>query len=122
MSNAKRPSLTPKPSSKKAQSKKDEALNEGISLTIDGAVYTVRAGDLSALDTRALRKELGLSFMGLITAFREDPDIDLIAGLMWLSRRVNGEQNLTYDEVAGSVDYSLDIAEAAEEDGDEGEA
>lgn len=115
MSNT-RPSLNRKVTPKSEKARK-EALESGVTLKIDGTQYTVRAGDLTALDARALRRELGLSFLGLMGALETDPDIDLIAGLMWLSRRVNGETTLAYDEVASDLDYAADydIVKAADE-------
>lgn len=122
MANTRRPSTARKPPTKAVQAEKDEALEEGLTITVDGTAYTVRTGDLSALDTRALRKELGMSFVGLLDAFRKDPDIDLIAGVMWLSRRAKGEFSLTYDEVAGDLGYDLDISFDGQEEPDAPEA
>ncbi|MGH9460368.1 MAG: hypothetical protein ACRD1X_04070 [Vicinamibacteria bacterium] len=84
-------------------------MEEGVSINVDGVDYTVRTGDLSALDAQALRKELGLSFIGLMKALQDDPDIDLIAGIVWLSRRVSGEPMLTYSEVAKDIGYDLEV-------------
>jgi hypothetical protein len=107
MSNSKRPSLQRKVTPRSEKARK-EALDTGVKLSVNGKSYTVRAGDLSALDTRALRRELGLSFMGLMDALEQDPDIDLLAGLVWLARRTDGEIALTYDEVATELDYAAD--------------
>jgi hypothetical protein len=93
----------------KTEAKRDEALNQGLSLTVDGRVYTVRAGDLTGMDAAALRREVGMSFMGLMKAMQSDPDVDLIAALMWLSRRIEGEKLLSYEEVAQEVGYDVDI-------------
>lgn len=109
MSNARRPSTARKPPTKAMLAERDAALEEGISLSVDGTVHTVRMGDLSAMDTLALRKEVGMSFMGLMDAFRKDPDIDLIAALVWLSRRAAGEASLSYEAVASELGYDLDV-------------
>jgi len=105
---AKRPNLNRKVTPK-SEAKRDEALNQGLSLTVDGRVYTVRAGDLTGMDAAALRREVGMSFMGLMKAMQSDPDVDLIAALMWLSRRIEGEKLLSYEEVAQEVGYDVDI-------------
>jgi hypothetical protein len=55
-----------------------------------------------------LRRETGQSFRGLLKAAREDFDIDLFAALVWLSRRVNGERALSFETVAGELDYDSD--------------
>lgn len=115
---ANRPNLNRKVT-RKTEAARDEALNQGLSLTVDGRVYTVRAGDLTGMDAAALRREVGMSFMGLMKAMQADPDVDLIAALMWLSRRIEGEKLLSYEEVAQEVGYDVEIDLAdAEEPGD----
>lgn len=113
MANTRRPSLTPKAPTKKAQTERDEALNTGITIAIPEGPrkgsYTVSAGDLSALDVRALRREHGLSFRGLMLALKSDPDIDLIAAIVWLSVRARGDQSLTFEDVAADLDYATDF-------------
>lgn len=107
MSNT-RPS-TARKVTRKTEGKRDEALNEGVSISWDGKVYTVRAGDLTGLDSAALRRECGYSFAGLLKALNKDPDIDLIAALVWLSRRIDGEKLLAYDDVAAEIGYDSDV-------------
>jgi riboflavin synthase alpha subunit len=117
MSNAKRPTLERKVT-RASESKRKDELNLGLSISVDGTVYTVRQGDLTSLDTMALRRETGYSFMGLLKAFQADPDIDLIAALVWLARRIDGEQMLAYADVASDIGYDVDIdvvGEAGEE-------
>lgn len=81
----------------------------GAAITRDGRTFTVYANDLSAMDTRALRQELGMSFVGLLRAAKVDPDIDLLAAIEWMSRRVNGEQQLEYEQVALEWNYNTDF-------------
>lgn len=107
MSNAKRPNLVRQ--SAQAQKKRTEALDEGLTITVDGTAYTVVQGDLTSLDTMALRRETGYSFRRLLEAFRDDPDVDLIAALVWLSRRVQGERMLSFAEVADEIGYDVEI-------------
>lgn len=121
MSNTQRPT-TARKVTRKTEAKRDAALDEGLKLTIDGAEYVVRAGDLTALDSRELRKQVGMSFAALLQAFNTDPDIDLIAAVMWLARRIKGEAQLTYDDVAGEVGYDvLDQIEFADAGPEEAE-
>lgn len=108
MSNTRRPS-TARKVTRKTEEKRDEALDQGVSITVDGRAYTVRAGDLTGLDSSALRRECGYSFAGLMREMRRDPDIDLVAAVMWLARRIEGEQMLSYDDVAGEVGYGIDL-------------
>jgi hypothetical protein len=105
---------------RKTEEKRDAALDEGLKLTIDGAEHVVRAGDLTALDSRELRRQVGMSFTGLMQAFASDPDIDLIAAIVWLARRIRGEALLSYDDVAGEMGYDvLDRIEFAEPEPEE---
>jgi len=95
------------------RAKAKAAEEEGISLTatVDGKVYKVAAKDLTAIDVREMRKQLGFSFMGLLRELQTDSDLDLIAGVVWIARRSQGERGLTYAEVAENMDYEdLEVA------------
>lgn len=105
---AKRPSLAKKPT-RAGKEKMDDALDMGAKFTIEGREYQITTGDLSALDVRELRKQTGMSFtqvLGLL--FSDDSDIDVIAAVLWLARRVNGDEpNLSFDEVARETGYDV---------------
>ena len=121
MSNAGRPSLV-KQHTRASEAKRDAANDLGIQIKVDGVEYTVREGDLTSLDIMALRRETGQSFVGLMQAFMSSPDIDLIAALVWLSRRIDGEVMLSYAEVATDIGYDVDVdivGEAGEEENPE---
>lgn len=109
---------------RKTEEKRTDALDEGIRMRFDGEVYSITAGDLTALDSRALRQQAGITFPKLLEQAAEDFDLDTLACLIWLARRVNGERTLTFDEVAASVGYddleTLDFNAA--EDPDQGDA
>lgn len=111
---------------RKTEEHRGEALDIGLKIKVDGKTYTVRQGDLTAMDANALRRETGHSFMGLMRAFGTDPDIDLIACVVWLSRRTNGERGLSFEEVAEEIGYDVDIdlvgEPGPEEHGDDPEA
>lgn len=94
---------------RKTREKKQAELDTGIAVVVNGRRYAVRHGDLSAVDAMDLRRETGYSFVGLLNNMRRDPDIDQIAAIMWLSRRIDGEVGLSYLEVAQDVDYDVDI-------------
>lgn len=119
---AKRPSAA-RQRTRTTEAKRDDALDQGAKITVDGSEYVVRAGDLSALDSRALRKEVGVSFIQLINELQSDADIDSIAAIMWLARRIKGEVTLRYDEVAAEVGYdvleTIEFSEPGAEDATE---
>lgn len=105
------------------EAKRTEALDEGIRLKVGDNVYEITAGDLTALDSRALRQQVGMSFPSLMAQAENDFDIDTLAALIWLARRVNGERDLSFEEVAGEVGYAdlegLDFDAAPEPDEDD---
>lgn len=102
-----------------SESKRKDALDEGIRIKIDGEVYAITAGDLTALDARALRNEVGVSFPRLMQQAAEDFDIDTLAALIWLARRTAGERTLRYEDVAAEIGY--DDLEGLDLDPDEDE-
>ncbi len=80
-----------------------------LRMIVDGVTYTLRVDEISALDAAALRRATGSSFAGVMRAAQEDADIDVVAALVWLARRQNGEEHLTFEAVAAELDYSTDL-------------
>lgn len=95
-------------------------------LILDGVKYPFRLAEVTARDSGALRKACGISLRAAVAALKDDPDIDIIAALVWLSRRQNGEPNVSYDEVAEAIGYDTEFAyeglQEADEDPDSPEA
>lgn len=106
---ASRPSLARKVTPADRQRKHDQVAGRALSVTVDGVGYVVREGDLSAADSAALRREMGMSFAGVLRAAATDPDIDLVAAIVWLARRAEGERALTFAEVAESIGYDAEL-------------
>lgn len=104
---AKRPTLV-KGTSRKGREAADNILNQGIIMTAGDQTITLRAGDLNGLHARELRRQVGITFPGLIVGLNEQAhfDIDLVAAAFWLRRLADGE-NVTYNEVAAETDYSV---------------
>lgn len=115
-----RPSLARRVTPKDRQKRAEAVAGEGVAITVDGVKYVVREGDLSAADVAAMRREVGLSFMGVLKAAKADPDVDIIAAVVWLARRVEGERDLTFVEVAETIGYDSEIEAVSE--GDEPES
>lgn len=105
---ANRPSITRKTTPKSEKNRKAE-VEQGVRIKLNGKIYELRVGDLTALDAQAMRKQVGMSFFGVMNTIQEDPDLDLIAGIVWMSRRVNGERTLKYEEVASEISYLTEI-------------
>lgn len=80
-----------------------------LTVTVDGTAYTVRAGELNSRDITNLRRETGFSFRGLMDAAAKDPDIDIVAAIVWLARRKAGELLLSFEMVASEIGYDSEI-------------
>lgn len=117
MSNS-RPPLQRKQTRSSESARKAE-LDVGLTITVDKESYTVRQGDLTSMDIANLRRETGYSFRGLMMAASRDPDIDIIAALVWLARRIRGEQLLSYEDVANEIGYDVDVELREPEEGDD---
>lgn len=92
---------------------RDEALDQGLRVTIDDEVYDVRVGDVTSKLARELRGHVGFGPMQLIRVCAVDPDIDLISAFVWLARRIRGEL-VRFDDV--EVTYSQLLADGFDVD------
>lgn len=90
------------------KSKAANADGLGLQITLDGRTYVVREADLTPHDVRALRKETGFSWAGLGRELQRDPDIDLIAALVWMARRLAGDE-VPYESVLDDLGYDSDL-------------
>lgn len=85
------------------------ASDSTISVIVNGQTFVLDVENCTAIDASDVRRRLGLSLRGLMAAAEEDPDIDIVACLVWLARRQAGEESLTFDEVASGIDYSAEV-------------
>ena len=90
MSNAKRPSTTRKVT-RTSEENRENALDQGLRITMEGEVFEVRVGDITSAMAREVRTNLGFGPMQLIRQCAIDPDVDLLSAFVWLARRINGE-------------------------------
>ena len=113
MSNTKAPASRPSTRRKvtrSSQAARKKALNEKLSIRVNGTVHTLRVGDMTALDDHALRTQYGMPFEGMVQAMAAgDRALDLMAAIIWMARRTNGEELLTYAEVAAEIGFDGDI-------------
>lgn len=105
---AKRPSVKRKPTRRSEQNRQAE-MDQGIAINVNGKRYEVQMGDLTAADAQIFRREMGMSFMKTMQLDPEDFDLDVIAGIVWLARRKDGEVNLRLSEVASEIGYDTEI-------------
>jgi hypothetical protein len=83
-----------------------------VKITIDGDAYTLYPNLLTADGVRAVREQTGSSVRKLITMAEDDPDIDIIAALVWVARCQAGD-DVDFATVAAAISYEtkLDIEE-----------
>jgi hypothetical protein len=95
-------------------------------ITIDGTAHYLRLGEVSAIETGELRRATGFGLRHLGYALLADPDIDVVAGVVWLARRQAGERSLPYDTVAGAITYDtaidIDVVDSADAEKEETES
>lgn len=105
------------------EKKSDDALEQGVRITIDGEAYEVRLADVTSNLTRELRRGTGMSFRQLMEDITTDPDADSIAGFIWLARRIAGEKVaiddvvVTYAQLLAD-DFDVDLPGKREETDD----
>ena len=87
---------------RKSEEKRDEALDQGLRLTIDGRVYEARVGDVTPEISRELRRGTDMGFLQLLDTLANRPDVDVISAFVWVARRIQGEY-LDLDQV--SISY-----------------
>jgi hypothetical protein len=78
-------------------------------VTLDGTAHYLRLREVSAIETGELRRATGFGMRHLGYALVADPDIDVVAGVVWLARRQAGERSLPYDTVAGAITYDTEV-------------
>lgn len=87
--------------------KKDDS--PGIQIEVDGRTYVVREADLTPRDVAALRRETGFAgWLGLASEAQRGFDLDVLAALVWLARRVDGDI-VPFDTVLDQMSYDGDI-------------
>jgi hypothetical protein len=84
-----------------------------IVIDVDGASHTLFPNLLTGQDTRAVREQTGMSLRRLIECAQDDPDIDVLAALVWIARCQAGE-TVDVDHVAAQINYQtkFDINQA----------
>lgn len=106
---------------RKDRVKRQEVLDAGARIKIDGTWYEARLGDVTPKIARTLRKETGMSFMSLLSNLGEDPDVDLLQAFVWVARLIKGDE-VELDSIdvgyAEMLDESFEVAAtgAQEED------
>lgn len=103
MSNTQRPSLQKK-HTRKTEEARQAGLDAGLRIVIGDEPYEVRLGDISPSLARDVRREFQMGPQKFLATMAADPDVDLLAGFMWIARRIRGEY-VDLETVMDSVGY-----------------
>lgn len=79
-----------------------------IHVTLDGVEHVVYLNRLTGLDTLAMDRAMGVNPLGLLDMIGKGKLIEphVMAMVVWLARRQQGETTLTFEEVAGSMTFA----------------
>ena len=91
-----------------------------VSVKLDGVIHTWEPMESNALDASALRRATGMSVNALMRAAVDDPDIDVIAGIVFMAQRQAGNRAATFDQVATDIGYGTDF-ELVDSEGEGGD-
>jgi hypothetical protein len=87
----------------------------GMRIEVDGRTYVVRESDLTPRDIAALRRETGFAgWIGLTTEAQRGFDLDVLAALVWLARRIDGD-TVAYESVLDELSYDSDLDVSVED-------
>jgi hypothetical protein len=81
-----------------------DATGIGLKVTWEGTTYQFHFGELSAFDAAELRRQTGLTTSMLYLQAADSVDIDTVAAIIWLSRRLAGD-TVSYAQVASAVKW-----------------
>jgi phage tail tube protein FII len=107
-----RPALQRKTTRRSEQARRQEQ-SRALRIDVNGKQYTLRFGDVTGVEAKAFREQVGVPFTKIMRN-DEDWDLDWIAGMVWLARRLDGERMLRFDDVAAEIgfDTEFDVSQA----------
>lgn len=86
-----------------------------MQIEVNGRTHVVRESDLSPRDVAALRRETGFAgWLGLTQEAQRGFDLDVLAALVWLARRIDGE-TVSYDSILDELSYDTDMKISVED-------
>ncbi len=103
----------PPPARRRAPKK--DADSPGMQIELNGKTYVVRESDLTSRDIAALRRETGFAgWVGLTSEAARGFDLDVLAALVWLARRIDG-QIMPYETVLDEIGYDSELSVSVED-------
>lgn len=101
---------TDRPRSMRKDKTRPPAQPGAMLITLNGQSWTISPEDVTPRDAAALRRQTGFAgFIGLQAEISRGFDIDVLAALIWLARRRDGETELLYDQVLDAMSYDDDF-------------
>lgn len=92
-----------------ARRRKTGDTSPGMRIDYDGRSYVVRESDLTPRLIAELRRETGFAgWVGLASEAQRGFDLDVLAALIWLTRRIEGE-TVTFEAVLDGMRYDADM-------------
>jgi len=107
MSNAKRPTLERK-RTPRDEEKREAALNEHLTIEVDGTRYTLVPADLTGLVEMKVRRDTGMSVAEVISKIQEAPGMDLIGCFMYACEVASG-RDADLEKILGSISWGSDF-------------
>lgn len=98
--------------------KKASKSESGLAVTVDGEDHFIRLSDLTALDAKDFRAQVGIPLLSVF-AGSVTTDLDIVAGIVWLCRRQTNPR-LRYAEVAAAMNFTTPY-DVSFRDADEGD-
>jgi hypothetical protein len=103
------------PPNRAARRRKAAGDSPGMKIEVDGRTYVVRESDLTPRDIAALRRETGFAgWIGLTQEAQRGFDLDVLAALVWLARRIDGD-TASYETVLDEMSYEADLNVSVED-------
>lgn len=87
----------------------------GMQIEYEGKTYLVRESDLTPRLVADIRRQTGFAgWTGLAQEAQRGFDLDVLAALIWLARRLEGEQ-VAFDAVLDGMSYDADLKVSVED-------
>lgn len=95
--------------------RRQEAEQVKIVVKLDGEAFVLRPAEVTAMQSGMLRRQAGMTLGGLMDAANEDPDLDVVAMLIWLARLQRGD-DVSYAEVAEAITFENEFEMGDDDD------
>lgn len=106
MSNAQRPALNK--AANKAEKQRQAALDESMTIEVDGERYTLVPADLTGLVEMKVRRETGMAVAEIMSKIQTSPGMDLIGCFMYACEIACGRE-ADLEKILGSISWSSDF-------------